>query len=823
VFCGGDKLTVRAVTYGTFAASASGDLFPSRMQVRQDFEAMQRAGVNTVRTYTPPPVWMLELARRYGLRILVGVWWEGSNCEYDSDEALAVATHAVRSAVRRCRDYPDVVLAYVIANEIPPLVIRFHGWRVIERFLERLCIAAREEDPGGLVTYGNYPSSEFLQLDFLDFHTLNLYLLERETLAAYLDRMMIQTKGKPLLLGEVGDDSLRPGEARQAELLEWTIPLALEKGVFGVCVFSWTDEWFVGGQRIDDWAFGLVDAARKPKPALRAVSRRYHERLSDWRERWPRVSVVVCNYNGAETLDETLRSLVALDYPDYEVIYVDDGSTDDSLAIARRHEPAIRVIAQENKGLSAARNVGAEAATGEIVAYIDSDAYADPDWLTFLALAFESGDYSAVGGPNLTPVSDGLTAQFIAMCPGNPTCVLKDNVDADHIAGVNMAFKRAALARVGGFDPVHRKAGDDVDVCWRIEDAGMKIAYSPAAIVWHHRRPSIRRYLEQQLGYGEAENQLERKHPERFNLGGYIRWNGRIYLGAKRVSSLFKPFIYHGDLGSGMFQTMYQKDPSYFMYGPSMIHWYLAWIVLLLLSPLSVWLFLMGAVLLGLSVWVALVAGMTLDPPVRLSRRERIDKVWTISLLYFLHPFVRFLGRAVPRIRNRAERVGEKLPVRRRLRELLLLHRRTKEMRHYWGPGAGERERIVRALHAELKTRRASASIGPEWANYDVSLNGTAVACGRIYSAPEHYGQALCYGFKVKTTSLFKWMLVVTAVAATWLTSVHPWLAISFVVPGLLLYRLLGERARLRWHAWEAIETLMQRENATRFGAREHA
>src|SRR6185503_10381940 len=233
---------------------------------------------------------------------------------------------------------------------------------------------------------------------------------------------------------------------------------------------------------------------------------------------------VVCNYNGGETLDETLTSLEQLDYPDYEIVYVDDGSTDDSLSIAKRHRERVRVVAQENRGLSVARNMGVHMASGEIVAFIDSDAYADRDWLRYLVVTMESGDFAGVGGPNLTPESDGLTAQFISICPGNPTFVLKNNVEAEHVAGVNMAFRRSTLQELGGFDPVHARAGDDVDICWRFQDAGAQIAFSAAAIVWHHRRPSMTRYLKQQLGYGEAENQLENKHPDRFNIGGYIRW-----------------------------------------------------------------------------------------------------------------------------------------------------------------------------------------------------------------------------------------------------------------------------------------------------------
>ena len=91
---------------------------------------------------------------------------------------------------------------------------------------------------------------------------------------------------------------------------------------------------------------------------------------------WPRISVVVCTYNGARTLRETLEGCLELDYPDYELIVVDDGSTDGSGALAEEY--GATVIRTSNRGLSAARNTGLDAATGAIVAYLDDDARPDP-------------------------------------------------------------------------------------------------------------------------------------------------------------------------------------------------------------------------------------------------------------------------------------------------------------------------------------------------------------------------------------------------------------------------------------------------------------
>lgn len=824
LFIGDRKFIAKAVTYGTFGANDDGDLFPVRETVRRDFELMRQAGINTIRTYTTPPGWFFAEARDSGLRVLVGIYWDGRDCNYNRPEISRTAERAVREAVRLGRAFPDVVLAYILANEIPSLTVRFHGRRPIERFIKRLYRVAKEEDPGALVTYANYPSTEYLQLDFLDFHTLNVYLLARQSFSHYLDRMLIQTKGKPLLLGEVGDDSHRKGKTWQADLLDWTITEALSKGVCGLCVFGWADEWVVGGKSVTDWEFGLVDRERNLKPAYDVVRRRFQESHLLWRDRpWPKVSVVVCNYNGAETLDETLRSLLVLDYPDYEIVYVDDGSTDRSLEIARRHEPRIRIIAEENKGLSAARNVGAREAKGSIVAYTDSDAYADPDWLFHLVQTLESRDAAAVGGPNLTPASDGLVAQFIALCPGNPTVVLKDNVEADHIAGVNMAFRRDILLGIGGFDPVHRKAGDDVDICWRIEDAGYTLVYSPTAIVWHHRRPSVRRYVRQQLGYGEAENQLERKYPERFNLGGFIRWRGRVYCAPRAASALFKPFVYHGVFGSALFQTFYQKEPSYFMDGPTMIQWYLASTALVLLSPLSPWLLVIGLGGLSLSMWAAAVTGFTSQVPFNLTRREMLQKGWVVGAMHFVHPVIRWYGRIKARIRHRRPLRTTPRPPAMTL-DLLLAELRhlpggPMEIRRYWGIGSATRAAVIRDIHKEFKSIGGGASYAGDYDTFDLLIHGSVSVDGRLYTAPEYYDQAICLGFRAAATKLAR-VVVPLGILGAVTTGLIDWRLpfLALLVPALLFLEVLAAKARLRRCLWSAVDAVMERRGAKRFG-----
>src|SRR5262249_11222815 len=153
-------------------------------------------------------------------------------------------------------------------------------------------------------------------------------------------------------------------------------------------------------------------------------------------------------------------------------------------------------------------------------------------------------------------------------------------------------------------------------------------------------------------GYGEAENQLENKHPDRFNLGGCIRWQGRVYLAYQRTSKLMRPFVYHGRLGTGLFQTLYQKDPSTLPDAPAMVQWYVGALALIAFGAVSPWPAFFGGAMLLLSLWVALIKGLTTEVPVRLDARQTFEKVVKVTLLYFLFPLARGYGRWAARGRH---------------------------------------------------------------------------------------------------------------------------------------------------------------------------
>ncbi len=732
LFVGGDKLYIRGVTYGTFRPRVGSDEYPDTEQVERDFAQMAANGVNAVRTYTVPPRWLLDAAQRHGLYVMVGLPWE-QHVVLDDERRARGIEERVRAGVRACAGQP-AVLCYAIGNEIPASIVRWHGPEYVERYLERLARAVRSEDPGSLVTYVNYPTTEYLRLPFIDFVCFNVYLETRDSFEAYLARLHNIAGDRPLVLGELGLDSRTNGEDAQAEALAWQLRSAYGSGCAGAFVFAWTDEWHRGGYDIEDWDFGLTRRDRSPKPALEAVRGAFMEVPFPHDLPWPRASVVVCTHNGARTLRDCLDGLLELQYPDFEVIVVDDGSTDQSAAIAREYP--FRLIQTENRGLSSARNTGMEAATGEIVAYTDDDARPDPQWLTYLAATFIKTAHAGVGGPNIAPPGGGSIADCVANAPGGPVHVLLSDTVAEHIPGCNMAFRKECLQAIEGFDPRFRAAGDDVDVCWRLQDRGWTLGFSPAAMVWHHRRNSLRAYWRQQQGYGKAEALLEGKWPERYNAAGHVSWQGRLYgKGLTQMLASPRRRIYHGTWGSALFQSVYGPAPSTYWSLSLMPEWYL---VIATLAALSVLGLLWRPLLLAVPLLVLAAGAPILQACLSASRASltsappsRVQRLWLqalTALLHLLQPLARLRGRV---------RYGL-VPWRRRGDSVLTLPRTHPVA--LWSEQWTPPEKRLEALQESLRSAGSVVLRGGAYDRWDLYVRGGLLGGARLLMGVEEHG-----------------------------------------------------------------------------------
>jgi O-antigen biosynthesis protein len=729
LFADDEKLYVRGVTYGTFRPNGDDVAYPSRGVVEADFAAMAENRINAVRTYTVPPRWVLDLATDHGLYVMVGLAWEQHVAFLDEPKRARSIEERVRAGVRACAGHP-AVLCYAVGNEIPASVVRWYGRQRIERFLKRLYHAAKAEDPDRPVTYVNYPSTEYLQLPFLDLVSFNVFLEDEERLEAYLARLQNIAGERPLIAAELGLDSRRHGEEAQALSLDWQIRAAFRSGCVGALVFSWTDEWHRGGHDIDDWGFGLTDRYRRAKPGLDAVQNAFSEVPFRADVQWPRASVIVCTHNGAATLSDCLDGIGQLEYPHFEAIIVDDGSTDETAAIAAGFD--VRLIRTENCGLGAARNTGLEAATGQIVAYLDDDARPDRHWLSHLVGTMLATTHAGVGGPNVAPDGEGLLAQAVAAAPGGPAHVLLSDREAEHIPGCNMAFWRERLLDVGGFDPRFRVAGDDVDICWRLHEQGWTLGFSPGAMVWHRRRKSIGAFLRQQRGYGVAEALLERKWPAKYNRGGHLIWRGHVY--ANGASRRGRWRIYYGTWGTGLFQSMHRERGAASELA-LMPEWFIVVAALAGCSALGLYWrpLLLALPLLTLSVGILIaeaVAGAlhTCAGSYPRSRARRVALHGLTALMYLLQPLGRLSGRLRAGLTPWRKRGAAKLG---------LPRPRTASL---WSEGWKSAQERLRLLEAELMAAGTAVERGGEHDRWDLHARSGSVGAARARMVVEEHG-----------------------------------------------------------------------------------
>jgi glycosyltransferase involved in cell wall biosynthesis len=756
---GGDRFAFRGVTYGTFQPREDGELFPERDAIKRDFAEMSAAGFTVVRTYTAPPDDVIDIAADWGLRVLAGVFYPDWRYLVGTSkrQRRSIAREAraeVRKTSRRLAGN-DQIVALCVGNEIPADTVRWVGADEIATAIAGLTEVAREEDPELLVTYGNYPTTEYLPLPSLDFLTFNVFLEDQVAFRRYLTRLHHIAGDRPLVLGEMGLHA--EDEARQAEVIDWQMATALERGVAGVCLFSWTDEWAVAGHAVEGWKFGLTRANRSARPALGVATRWNHRTVADLDYDWPTITVVICAHNAAATLAETLTRTSVLAYPSLDIVVVDDGSTDATASIARAHS-RVRLVQIPHSGLSAARNAGLRAATGDLVAFLDADAYPSAEWPYYIALGVAAPNLVGAGGPNFPPTSDPLPAHQIARAPGGPVHVLLSDDRAEHVPGCNMAFWKGALEEVGGFDPVYTAAGDDVDLCWKMLDREWEIGFHPAAFIWHHSRSDWRGYLRQQRIYGRSEALLKTRHPDRFTPLGTAHWRGRIY--DSFTPTFSGQSVYRGAFGSSAYQSVYGAGGN----GVVLAHQagIPAAIAALAMGPLAV---LKPAFLIpALVALVFLLALGAIDmararvPPGL--RAGALGFRAGVAALHLIQPVVRLWGRwhaGRTARRKLPKRVSLPGPVRRLRNGVVLL------------PSEGTRVELTQAVIADLRSAGMNIEVGTGWEDYDALLLGSALLSGELITSgfPEGAVQLRVR----RTLRPLNTMITLLAAIAAWLLS----------------------------------------------------
>ena len=256
------------------------------------------------------------------------------------------------------------------------------------------------------------------------------------------------------------------------------------------------------------------------------------------------ISVVVCAYNEEARTEACLESLFNqdLDSELFEIVFVDDGSTDRTPEIVRdvlgrRFDgelPEFRYYRIEHGGLCAARNTGIDQSRGQIVAFIDADAIAEPDWIRRLLAPFEHAERVGVVGGRIRILNpESRTARLLHIWH-------YDASDTKDVIGCNMAYRRELFAKHGAFRTCFQSRGDETELVSRLS-AACETRKVPHAVVYHERPESLRSWLRER------------------------RANGRFYAWLERLAQHERPDSYHERTWKASIKRLVTLSPVAFL------------------------------------------------------------------------------------------------------------------------------------------------------------------------------------------------------------------------------------------------------------------
>ena len=224
----------------------------------------------------------------------------------------------------------------------------------------------------------------------------------------------------------------------------------------------------------------------------------------------PPISLIICTRDRTDNLRRCLEAVRAMDYPEFEIIVVDNAPTSDATRVLAASLPGVRYVRENRPGLDWARNRGIQEARHEIVAFTDDDTQPDRFWLRGIAAAFSENSISAVTGLVLPMKLDTAAQVYFEDVYGGmgkgfePWSRDRETLPDDELlwasafgVGANMAFRRQVFTKLGLFDPAldvgtASRGGGDIEMFHRLLSSGERLSYAPEAIIWHeHRRDEM--------------------------------------------------------------------------------------------------------------------------------------------------------------------------------------------------------------------------------------------------------------------------------------------------------------------------------------------
>jgi glycosyltransferase involved in cell wall biosynthesis len=223
------------------------------------------------------------------------------------------------------------------------------------------------------------------------------------------------------------------------------------------------------------------------------------------------VSVIVPVYNGSQTLAACLQALHAQTHPPDEVIVVDDGSTDGTVAVATAL--GVKVLSQAHAGPAAARNLGAQSARGAILLFTDADCAPAPDWIERMLAPFADPAVAGAKGEYRTRQRE-LVARFVQQEYQDRYDRMASQPNIDFIDTYAAAYRRDVFLATGGFDPGFRTASvEDQEFSFRLAQRGHRLVYVPGALVYHRHDRTLSEYARRKYGIGFWKAFVVRRYP----------------------------------------------------------------------------------------------------------------------------------------------------------------------------------------------------------------------------------------------------------------------------------------------------------------------
>ncbi len=272
----------------------------------------------------------------------------------------------------------------------------------------------------------------------------------------------------------------------------------------------------------------------------------------------PIISAIICTHNRDQYLGAAIDSLLIQDFPDFEVVVVDNGCTDRTREVveARLSDPRLRYVYESVLGLSVARNRGAQETTGEILAYLDDDAVVSPQWLSCLVQAFAANEKLAIAGGKVNLIwPDGMTppkwmSTELSLSLGfydlgsEPVLITQPGLTP---RGLNYAIRRTFLEQVNGFDVNLGRIGKRLlsnEELYMTELAltkGWQVLYIPEALALHNVSPERTKqdwFMRRSWWQGVSECYREQV-AGRAGIGQLRRGGERLIRGAYKVLKYF--------------------------------------------------------------------------------------------------------------------------------------------------------------------------------------------------------------------------------------------------------------------------------------------